>query len=68
MSAHYLPKCLQKAFGQLDINQQAIADCGWGPLNCKILEHPSLCHHKDTLSQSAHEPSGNNENAGGMAA
>ncbi len=53
----------------MDINQQAIADRGWGPLNRKLLEHSSLCHHNDTFSHSSQTLSGLNiENADGMAA
>ncbi len=50
----------------MDIDQQAIADHGWGPLNCKFLKHPSLCHQEDTFFHSAHKLSCQNiENSGG---
>ncbi len=28
--------------GQVYVNQRAIANCGWGPLNQKHVEHPNL--------------------------
>ncbi len=64
-----LTKVFAKAFGQVDINQMAIADHGWGPLNRKLLEHSSLCHPNDTFSHLAQILSGLNiENADGIAA
>ena len=38
----FLNDVFPKAFGWKKVNQQAIADQGWNPLNIKLLEHPSI--------------------------
>ncbi len=49
-----------------------ISDCGWGPLNHKLVEHPSL--HSDETAYQAYSPVPsdvsvlNIKNAEGMAA
>ncbi len=66
----FLNEDFMMAFGQEEVNQQAISDHGWGPLNRKLLEHPHLLSQKCCEFASNHrEFSGVNvENAEGMAA
>jgi hypothetical protein len=33
-------------FGRVDKAKKAIADCGWGPLNYKLLQHPEVLKTK----------------------
>ncbi len=66
-----LNKVFHKAFGRVEVNQRAISDRGWGPLNRKLLEHPHLVSDKsfeNNSSQSSNVLSGLNiSNAEGVA-
>ncbi len=66
-----LNKVFHKAFGRVEVNQRAISDRGWGPLNRKLLEHPHLVSDnsfENNSSQSSNVLLGLNiANAEGMA-
>ena len=42
-----------KSFGNVRSNKKAIANCGWNPPNCTLLEHPSLITEDKGRSSSA---------------
>jgi len=58
-----LNKVFHRAFGQVAINQQAISDHGWGPLNQELPKHPQPVLQKSVerdSSQSSDKLSGLN--------
>ncbi len=67
-----LNRVFEKSFGQKEVNMHAISDREWGPLNRKLVEHPSL--NPDKTADQAYSPvpvdisALNIKNSEGMAA
>ena len=43
-------------FGWMDKSKEAIADCGWGPLNYVLLQHPEVVKTKPVITKDESAP------------